>query len=120
MKTIDIIGSIIGVIFLFSIVHFPMRALIRSQLKVNPNQADGFLFRLKAAKAPILLLLMFFAAIYGVIVLGYIISPNQPVALRGALLLITGKILIVAAITFPVILYNLLSYKWDEKNKSRP
>ena len=115
MKTIDIIGNIVGVVFLFSIIHFPMKALIISELKTNPNHADGFLFRLKAARAPILLLLIFFALIYGVIILGYFVAPNPSVALRGVFPLITGKILIVAGITFPVILYNLLIYKWDRK-----
>jgi hypothetical protein len=112
MKTIDIIGNFLGAVFLFSIIHFPMRALIKSQLKVNPGQPDGFLFRLKAAKAPILLLLIFFAAIYSVISLGYIISANPSVELRGVFPLITGKVLVVAGIALPVILYNLLSYRW--------
>jgi hypothetical protein len=115
MKTIDIIGNIVGVVFLFSIIHFPMRALIKSELRTNPNHIDGFLFRLKAARAPILLLLIFFAVIYSIIILGYIVAPNQSADLRGLFPMITGKILIVAGITFPVILYNLLGYKWDRK-----
>jgi len=111
MKISDLIGGCLGAAFIFCLMHFTMNALIKSQLMVNPNQKDGFLFRLKAAKAPIILLFLFIGAIYSIPLLGYVLVPkSRNIAFEG-INTINKNVLIVVLIALPAIFYNLLNYR---------
>ena len=117
MKDDNIFFDGLSGILIFCAMYFIMKALIKAELKVNPNKKDGFLFRLRAAKAPILVLFGFIFAIYTVPLLAYILVPNSSNGLRVALRDINTRILFLLVVTLPPIIYNLISYKKSWENK---
>ena len=111
MATSDIINDLVGSVFVFCLINFPMKMLIKSELRINPQQEDNLAFRLRATKPVSIVLGLFIAAIYSVPVLGYFLIPNSSSFLHDALLQINPRILILLAVALPVILDNLLNFK---------
>ena len=111
MNVTDIIGDIIGGIFLFCLLHFPMKMMIASELKVNPHKKDGFIFRLNAIKVPIILLCGFIGLTYAILLAGYFLEPNPTDITTKVLHEVDWRVAVVLLIALPVIIYHLFSYK---------
>ncbi|WP_295791929.1 hypothetical protein [Mucilaginibacter sp.] len=111
LKNDNIVMDCFGLILVFCLLQFSIAALIKNKLTADQNQKDGFLFRLKAAKIPIIFLLLLIAAIYTVPLLGYILVSNSDSTLHRAIDEINARVLMVLVAALPPIFFNLLSYK---------
>lgn len=104
------IADIAGIVFLVCVTHFAMLVLIRAELKVNPNPADGFLFRWKATRWPVMCLVAIIVFIYTVYFADYHLTLHSLDETGETFFIAGGKLLIVTGITTPVIVFDLLNY----------
>ena len=105
-----VIGNIVGIIALACATHFGMTVLIRAELKVNPNPVDGFALRWKATRAPMLCFMVAVILIYAVYFRDYALTMDSFRGSGETLSTAAGKILVVAGISAPVILFDLFNY----------